>query len=103
VNNSKNINLGTNVDLSKIKGFEITFSDTKSLNTSGTREPVLNLNITMGGQDYPVSLNLDQKKEQTIKIDCKSYGTVTGMNISKTTSPSYDVSYKIKSIKAIYK
>ena len=96
-------NFTINCEAKKVKKLQITISDTKSNNTSGTKEPVLNLNIKVNGKDYPVSLNLDQKKEQTLTIDVSDIdGAINAINLTKT-SPNYNVEYKVKSIKAIYK
>lgn len=92
-----------NCEAKKVKKLQITISDTKSNNTSGTKEPVLNLNIKVNEEDKSVSLNLDQKKEQTLTIDVSDIdGDINAINLTKT-SPSYNVSYIVKSIKAIYK
>lgn len=104
ITNTATLNFNSSKDLKDIKTLQITFSDTKSENTAGSREPVLNLIIKVNGQDYPVSINLDQKKEQTVTInlDIHNSSIVTSLNILKSL-PNYNVSYKVKSIKAIYK
>lgn len=102
ITNNGNVSL-SNVSLSEIKKLQITFSDTESGNLGGSGEPVLNLTVNIKGTTYPISLNLDQKKEQTVVIDVSAItGNISGIAFSKT-SPNYSVTYKIKSIKAIYK
>ncbi len=102
ITNDGNVSL-SNVSLSEIKKLQITFSDTESGNLGGSGEPVLNLTVNIKGTTYPISLNLDQKKEQTVVIDVSAItGNISGIAFSKT-SPNYRVTYKIKSIKAIYK
>lgn len=102
ITNNGNVSL-SNVSLSEIKKLQITFSDTESGNLGGSGEPVLNLTVNINGTTYPISLNLDQTKEQTVVIDVSAItGNISGIAFSKT-SPNYSVTYKIKSIKAIYK
>lgn len=102
ITNDGNVSL-SNVSLIEIKKLQITFSDTESGNLGGSGEPVLNLTVNIKGTTYPISLNLDQKKEQTVVIDVSAItGNISGIAFSKT-SPNYRVTYKIKSIKAIYK
>lgn len=97
-------NFSVNCEAGKVKKLQITISDTKSNNPTGTtKEPVLKLNINVNGTEYPVSLNLDQKKAQTVTIDVTNIpGAINQITLTKD-SPSYNVSYIVNSIKAIYK
>ncbi len=89
----------------KIKSLQITFSDTKSTIVSGSRESVFLLNIEAGGKSFSnQALNLDQEEEQTINLDVSDVSNdIKTIKFTKGNLPSYDVEYKIKSIKAIYK
>ncbi len=103
ITNNENVSFSNVINLREVKKLQLTFSDTKSGNSGGSREPVLNLTVNINGIFYPISLNLDQTKEQTVIVDVSSIaGNMNGMSFSKT-SPNYNVTYKIKSIKAIYK
>lgn len=92
----------------KIKKIQITISETKEANTlpAGTpKEPVLQLNIEVGGKTFSnQAINLNQKKEQTITLDVSDVTSgISEVKFLKGNMPNYDVSYKVKSIKAIYK
>lgn len=99
---------GFNLLANKIKKLQITISDTKEANAlpSGTaKEPILQLNITAGGKTFSnQAINLNQKKEQTITLDVSDVTSeINEIKFLKGNMPNYDVSYKVKSIKAIYK
>ena len=91
-----------------MKKLQITISDTKSTVSKDqkiSKEPVLKLNISVGGKNFDnIAVNLDQVKEQTIILDVSDAPSeIKNIIFNKGDSPSYTVSYKIKSIKAIYK
>ncbi len=103
--NNATLNLGKNYE--PIKKLQITFSSIASANTSGNREPVLSLQAKFNDNvnaDYlrNIDLNLDQSKEQTVILDVSNIDMINKIELSKT-APGYEVSYVVKSIKAIYK
>lgn len=103
--NNATLNLGKNYE--PIKKLQITFSSIASANTSGNREPVLSLQAKFNDNvnaDYlrNIDLNLDQSKEQTVILDVSNIDMISKIELSKT-APGYEVSYVVKSIKAIYK
>lgn len=107
-NNGKVTSNDFSLPANKIKKLQITISDTKEEGTlpEGTsREPVLQLNITVGGKNFPnQAINLNQTKEQTITLDVSDVSQgIAEIKFEKGNLPSYKVSYKVKSIKAIYK
>ena len=90
------------INLQNVTGMQITFAETKS-NATETKEPILNLTISINGQSYNVTLNLDQTKEQTVMLNIGSSNTnISSIKVQKS-APGYNVNYKIKGIKVIYK
>lgn len=102
-NNNGSVNWAEKINLKHIKELEIVFSETKS-NTPGIREPQLALKVGVGGKEKSIVINLDQTLEQKrmITIEEESDNDIDNIQFIKN-SPNYDVSYEVKSIKAIYK
>lgn len=93
------------VSVTNIKAVQITFAATTSMNTSGSREPVLRLRARFNsnnGAMRDIHINLDQAKEQTVVVDISDINTINRIELMKD-SPNYAVEYTVKSIKAIYK
>lgn len=82
----------------------ITIADTKSSNYSGTREPIAKFNVTIGSHIEEKSIVLEQSKEQTIKVELPNELNLSNFSISmEKNAPNYDVKFKVKGIKVIYK
>lgn len=97
----------------------ITIAETKSYNTSGTKEPIVKFNVEVrdnAGDVYRTaeesedakkqkSAVLEQSKEQTIEIklpnDNRKFLNFS-VNLQKE-APGYEVGFKVKGIKVIYK
>lgn len=89
----------------KVKEIQITFASTTSQNTSGNRQPVLSFETRFNDDNNliaPIDLNLDQQKEQTVTINVSNIDTIRKIELRKI-EPNYQVTYTVKSIKAIYK
>lgn len=96
----------TSIELKDLKSFSITLANTKSTGITGItgREPILKLQITAAGISQEKTINMDQKKEQTVIIEIPADATDTVNKINfKVNSPTYGITYDVKNIKAIYK
>lgn len=87
----------------------ITIADTKSVSAPGTKEPIAKFGITVqqsgvGSYTEEKSAPLEQSKEQTIEVKLPNNMKFSDFSINiKKNAPSYNVSFKVKGIKVIYK
>lgn len=99
-----------NINLNNVTKLYITFANTQSnisdsVKAKTLKESIFNFDINVNGVIFNnISINLDQKKEQTIILDLPNTmsGIISSLSIMKK-APNYNVGYDIKSIKVIYK
>ena len=104
ISNDGNYTYNFSQKLQNVQKLQITFANTKSAGeVEGLiKEPVLRLQVKLNDNNGEISLNLDQKKEQTVTFDVSKISDISSIALEKIEL-SYSVSYQVKSIKVIYK